>query len=56
MLNFSDDILGKKIRIYFIDRIRNERFFPDVSSLEKQIRNDIKRAKEIMMVKKPLLI
>lgn len=56
LLNFSDDILGKKIRIYFIDRIRNERFFPDVSSLEKQIRNDIKRAKEIMMVKKPLLI
>ncbi len=56
LLNFSDDILGKKIRIYFIDRIRDERRFPDVNSLEKQIRNDIKRAKEILRVKNPLLI
>ncbi len=56
LFNFSDNILGKKMRIYFIDRIRNERLFPDIPSLEKQIRSDIERAKEILKVKNPRLI
>jgi riboflavin kinase/FMN adenylyltransferase len=55
-LNFSDNILGKKLRIFFIERIRNERLFPDVLSLEKQIREDIEYAKEILRIKNPRLI
>jgi riboflavin kinase/FMN adenylyltransferase len=56
LFNFSRDILGKTIRIYFIDRIRDERRFPDPSSLEKQIRSDIESAREILKTKHPKLI
>jgi riboflavin kinase/FMN adenylyltransferase len=56
LFNFSRDILGKVIRIYFIDRVRGERQFPDPSSLEKQIRNDIEYAKKILSTKHPKLI
>jgi riboflavin kinase/FMN adenylyltransferase len=56
LFNFSRDILGKVIRIYFIDRIRGERQFPDPSSLEKQIRNDIKYAQKILSTNHPKLI
>ncbi len=56
LFNFSRDILGKTIRIYFIDRIRDERRFPDPSSLEQQIRNDIETARKILKTKHPKLI
>ena len=56
LFNFSINLLGQNIRIYFIDRLRGERLFPDVLSLEKQIRNDIERAREILSTKHPKLI
>jgi len=56
LFNFSGDILGETIRIYFIEWIRGERTFPDALSLETQIRNDIQRAKEILNSKHPKLI
>jgi riboflavin kinase/FMN adenylyltransferase len=56
LFNLSINLLGQNIRIYFIDRLRGERLFPDVLSLEKQIRNDIGRAREILSTKHPKLI
>lgn len=56
LFNFSGDLLGETIRVYFIDWIRGERTFPDALSLETQIRNDIQRAKEILNSKHPTLI
>jgi len=56
LFNFSGNLLGQKIRIYFIYWIRSERRFPDVFSLEKQIRNDIELAKRILSEKHPKLI
>jgi riboflavin kinase/FMN adenylyltransferase len=56
LFNFSGNLLGQNIRIYFIDWIRSERRFPDPFGLEKQIRNDIERAKEILSTKHPKLI
>jgi len=56
LLNFSGNLLGENIRIYFIDRIRNERLFPDALSLEKQIRTDIESSKEILSRNHPKLI
>lgn len=56
LFNFSGSLLGENIRIYFIDRIRGERTFPDAHSLERQIRNDIERAKNILSRKYPKLI
>lgn len=52
ILDFSENILNKKLRVHFIDRIRDERAFPDVSMLREQIKRDIKRAREILKTKK----
>ncbi len=51
LFNFSGNLLGEIIGVYFIDRIRGERTFPDAVSLEKQIRDDIEYAKEILNIK-----
>ncbi|MEW6585553.1 MAG: bifunctional riboflavin kinase/FAD synthetase [Nitrospirota bacterium] len=48
IFDFSGDILGEDLRVFFIDRIRSERTFPGSESLEKQIREDIARAREIL--------
>jgi len=56
LFNFSGNVLGEIIRIYFIDRIRNERLFPDALRLEKQIRTDIECANEILSRNHPKLI
>ena len=51
LFGFSGDLIGESLRIYFIDRIRNERTFPDVATLEKQIREDIDVAGKILIAK-----
>jgi len=56
IFNFSGNLLGEHLRIYFVDWIRSERSFPDALSLEKQIRHDIEHAREILSKKKPTLI
>jgi len=48
LFNFSGNLLGENLRIYFMDRIRNEQTFPDPESLEKRIREDMKQAGEIL--------
>ena len=48
LFDFDGDLLGKCLRIYFIDRIRGEKTFPDPHSLGEQIREDIARAKEVL--------
>ena len=53
LFSFSGNLLGENIRIHFIDRIRGERTFPDAQSLEKQIRDDIEFAKQILRGKNP---
>lgn len=49
LFNFSGNLLGENLRIFFIDRIRNEQTFSDTESLEKRIREDIREAGEILM-------
>lgn len=55
LFGFSSDLLGEYLRVYFIDRIRNERTFPNVAALEKQIREDIETARAILRIKNPKL-
>jgi riboflavin kinase/FMN adenylyltransferase len=55
LLNFSGNLIGQNLRIFFIDRIRGERTFPDIGSLGKQIRDDIESAREILETNKPPL-
>jgi riboflavin kinase/FMN adenylyltransferase len=48
LFNFDGDLLSKSLKIYFIDRIRGERTFPNPGSLAEQIREDITKAKELL--------
>ena len=41
IFNFNRYVLGKKIRIIFLERIRKERKFPSVSSLATRIKQDL---------------
>ena len=52
LLDFSEDVLHKKLRVHFIDRIRDERAFPDVNGLREQIKRDIERTREILKSRK----
>ena len=51
LFDFSGNLLGKKLRVNFIKRIRDEKKFPDVKALETQIKKDIKKAKDILVHK-----
>ena len=48
ILDFSDNIYGKKIRVNFIKRIRDEKKFSNISELIDQIKLDIAAAQEIL--------
>jgi len=48
LLNFSGNIMGELLRVYFIKRIRGEKTFRDITGLQKQIWKDIQEAKEIL--------
>ncbi len=50
LLDFAENIYGEKIRINFIQRIRNEKKFANISELKEQIKQDIKTAHEILLV------
>ncbi|MGD1076051.1 MAG: bifunctional riboflavin kinase/FAD synthetase [Thermodesulfovibrionales bacterium] len=52
IFDFSEDILHQDIRVYFIDRIRDERAFPDSSILKEYIMRDLSRARDILRTKK----
>jgi riboflavin kinase/FMN adenylyltransferase len=44
LLNFRDDLYGRKSRVFFLERIREERKFSDVSSLRSQLVLDLTNA------------
>jgi len=48
ILDFSDNIYGKKIRINFIKRIRDEKKFSNISELVDQINLDIAAGRDIL--------
>ena len=48
LLDFVENIYGEKIRVNFIERIRDEKKFTDISELKKQIHQDIKTAAKML--------
>ena len=48
LLDFDADLYGSSLRIYFVERVRDEREFPDIFSLQEAIRNDVSRCREIL--------
>ncbi len=47
ILDFRENLLGKKIRIHFISRLRDEKKFSSVEELKDSIAKDVERAKKI---------
>ncbi len=48
IMDFKGNILGKDIRVYFIDRLRGERRFQSPEQLKEQILRDIETARYIL--------
>jgi riboflavin kinase/FMN adenylyltransferase len=44
VLGFSGDLYGRKAEVAFVQRLRDERRFPDVDALREQIAADVRRA------------
>ena len=44
IFDFSEDLYGKTLVVYFIDRIRDENKFENLDQLAQQIRQDKKAA------------
>jgi riboflavin kinase/FMN adenylyltransferase len=53
LLDFAENIYDKKIRVNFIERIRDEKKFGDISELKEQINQDIIVAKQILTAYNP---
>ncbi|MBW1851007.1 MAG: riboflavin kinase, partial [Deltaproteobacteria bacterium] len=47
ILDFSGDLVGKTIRVNFIERLRDEKTFKSVEDLAEQIKKDCLRAREL---------
>ena len=48
IFGFDGDLYGQNLRLFFIERIRDERKFPDSGALQKQIEEDVSRCREIL--------
>lgn len=48
LLDYTGTIYGEKLRVYFIERLREERTFTDVSELSAAIAADVLKARQIM--------
>jgi riboflavin kinase/FMN adenylyltransferase len=48
ILDFSENIYDRKIRVNFIQRIRDEKKFSNISELSDQIKKDIVKARKIL--------
>jgi riboflavin kinase/FMN adenylyltransferase len=55
ILDFSADLLGKTIRVNFIQRLRDEKNFNTVEDLSDQINQDIKATRKLFKEKKNIL-
>lgn len=48
LLDFHGDIYGRKMEIYFVERLRQEKKFPDAASLIRQMEKDVELTREIL--------
>lgn len=48
ILNFNQNIYSKTLRVHFVQRIRSEQKFPEISKLLEQIHLDIEQANQIL--------
>jgi len=55
LLDYSGDLYGKRLRLYFIDRLRDEQRFSSIPELLNTIRADIDQARTILATTRVLV-
>ena len=55
LLDFSGDLYGHHLRVYFVARLRDEQRFASVAALQAAIHDDIARAREILAATRVLV-
>ncbi|MEO5356561.1 MAG: bifunctional riboflavin kinase/FAD synthetase [Nitrospirae bacterium YQR-1] len=53
VFGYNGDAVGKTMRVYFIERLRDEKVFSGPDALKEQIKTDFKKASEILKKVKP---
>lgn len=48
IFSFSKNIIGRKIEVKLVKKLRNEKKFDSVSELVKEIKKDVRKAKKIL--------
>ncbi len=48
LLDFDGDLYAKRLRVYFVDRVRDERAFSGIHSLQEAIRHDVATCREML--------
>ncbi|HEY6838721.1 MAG TPA: bifunctional riboflavin kinase/FAD synthetase [Geobacteraceae bacterium] len=48
LFDFADDLYGRELRLYFVDRIREEKRFSDPATLQEAIATDVARCRELL--------
>lgn len=48
LLDFSGDLYGQRVRLFFVDRLRDEKKFSEVSELIAQIKKDVEQTRQIL--------
>ena len=48
LLDFQADLYGERLRIYFVERLRDEAHFPSVEALQEAVIEDIERARHML--------
>ncbi len=48
LFDFDEVVYGETIEIFFVEKIRSEREFPNIHALVQQIRRDIRTATDIL--------
>ena len=53
ILDFDGDLYGRRLRVYFVDWLREERNFPSVDQLVRQIEDDVVLARRVLRLAGP---
>ena len=52
LLNFTGNLYGKKMTVFFVEKIRSEQKFDGLEALKSQIAKDAKTAEQILSEKR----
>ena len=48
LLDFDEDLYGRRLQVFFVERLREERNFPSVEGLVRQVKDDVVHARRVL--------